>query len=111
VRSYGGAVFAKENITISNSSFLHNTVALVISTAYGRARGSAVFAERSDNTDFMTVALDSCTLTGNTAFQSGGDQQDAAGAVFTENVDNLRVKSCVFNRNIAYKGLVSRLLV
>lgn len=105
--AYGGAVYAEESISISNSSFLNNMVALVPAMTGAEALGSAVCVDATRATTLVTVALDSCTLTGNIAFHAANSYiATSKGAISVIQVTKLKLESCVFNRNIANKGQV-----
>lgn len=107
--AYGGAVYAEESISISNTSFLNNMVALVPAMSGGEAWGSAVCVDATSATTLVTVALDSCTLTGNIAFHAANSYiATSKAAISVIQVTKLKLDSCVFNRNIANKGQVRR---
>lgn len=101
-RAHGGAVYAAwlDKITLDNSRFERNMVALLTNKVNGTAYGSAVYATRAD------LKLESCQIIGNTAFDTGG-RRAASGAVYTADVSNFRLSDCAFSQNIASKGEVS----
>jgi hypothetical protein len=103
-RAYGGAVYAAwlDKLTLDNSKFERNMVALLADKANGTAYGSAVYAKRAD------LKLESCQLFGNTAYDAGG-RHVSVGAVYAAEVADFRLSDCVFSRNIASRGAVSQI--
>lgn len=103
-RAYGGAVYAAwlDKITLDNSTFERNMVALLTDNINGRAYGSAVYATMTD------LNLESCQLFGNTA-DDAGEHQVSSGAVYTVDVSDFRLSDCAFAQNIASRGAVSHI--
>lgn len=103
-------MYAEESITIANTSFLNNVVALVtpITVDGLEALGSAVCVDAAQATGLVTAALDSCTFTRNIATHGAANMASSMAAIYVSEVAELAVDSCTFNRNTAAQGGVSR---